>query len=191
MYKLLALASLLCLAGCATTGVSVVHVQPQYVEGVPRPVQFQVSGDHEPTVYAARQALSSTSNTTLAPASEGLSSASSANWKVYTSATVAIEQRRHEDPFCRRYYAHRPLIYGYGYGYPFYARPRPFACQSTIRSYPVRTITWTVENTQGQVVWQAHARDMRGGGPPIEPSMRLARNLDEWLDRLGANQPSR
>lgn len=176
MYRSLLFAFVLLISGCATTGVNVVHINTPDVGQVSTPVAFVVSGEHEPTVYASRQALGSSSNVYLSQVSHG-------SWKLRVDAAVSMEHRSSQDPYCSRFYPGYMGPWVPGGPYYGYHGFNPLYCDRIVRAAPVRTITWTVENAQGRLVWQASARDLNPAGPPVDPSQRLARALDQWLEQ--------
>lgn len=178
MRNFIATIALLFLAGCASTGVRVAHVALPGTYSIPPGLTFDVQAEHEPTGYAARQALG-----VFSLVSDKASAPSSNVWRLRADAFVAMETTRSRDPFCdRRWYMYDrwwydPYYYHFGPRYPIGCSRFP----ERIQTYPVRTITWTVQGPSGQVLWQASASEARPAGPPVELSMRLARSLDQWL----------
>lgn len=167
----LAAIALLFLASCSTTPG--VRVQQSSAVVLPVDASLQVTGDDRESVWAAEAALREAGW----PVNQG----SALRLRIYT--TVMTEARARPDPFCDPW-GWRP--YGWGprsYWGGFYGSCSPWMDRDWV-AYPVRTVTWALEDGRRQLLWYASARDVRPSGPPLVPSRRLAQALGQWQAEL-------
>ena len=168
MRKIFTLLAVLFLSGCATAP----SVQVRYA--VPVPLDFNQPIE----VQSQDQALQWATETALRQSGWQVGT-SSLKLKVFESQSQQV--RVYQDPFCDpwRYGYPRGYYGGYGFGYG----SRWGCAPPDTQVIPTRTLTWSLEERDGQVLWTASTREYRPMGPPIELSDRLAQSLIEWQHR--------
>lgn len=157
----------LSLAACSSTpGVRVSEARPVWL---PSDARVQVSGEDPDARWAAEKALADRDWV-----------GAGATLTLRTYVTVATEARVDRDPFCDPYgwrpHGWHPRAYWGG----FHGSCSPWGPRW--EAYPVRTVTWALEDANGQLLWYASARELRPTGPPLAPARRLAQALAVWRE---------
>lgn len=171
MKELLSLFLLLGLTACA----SAPSVQVRYARATP------ISFDQPLNVQAENDGLKWAAETALKKTGWDIQSSSTLTLRVFETENYQV--RTYNDPFCdpwgwgpRGFYGYRGVGWGHG---PYYGSR--FGCSPPdTRVIPARTLTWSLEDGPGQVLWAASTRELNPMGPPIELSDRLAQALIEW-----------
>lgn len=163
---------LLALSACSTTpGVRVARASAVVL---PADTVVSVMSDDPQSQWAAERALRAGGWQVAA------SGGSALILRTYT--TLTTEARMDRDPFCDPWSdPWRPYGWGpYSRWGGFYGPCPRYGFGDRWEAYPVRTVTWAVEDGQHNVLWYASARELRPAGPPMVLSDRLVRAMNVW-----------
>lgn len=165
---LAALAMTLSLCACASTpGVRVEHASSLLAAP---DTTIEVKSSDADAAWAAEQALR-----------EDAWLLSSGQWTLHAYATFNLQTRIERDPWCDRF-SHG--VHGWGWA-PYHPFHRPcWPGDGVAKTETVRSLTWSLRDQNGVLLWHASARETRPAGPPLALSRRLAQALGKWQEEI-------